>query len=162
MTGVADRARDRIRRLIYLDGFVLRDGQSLRDVCPPGMTEAFAELARQVGEGWRVRSPFSMEQFGVSTPEDIAWNQRGLVLHPLKCFLEPVSLSPEPLPFPVSYVRFTERSMELFDQFGTQAQGEGWDYHEMSWTHAAPAVMPDKCAELLIKIAASSTSPAAA
>ena len=46
VTGVADRARDRIRRLIYPDAFVLRDGQSLRDVCPPGMTEAFAALAQ--------------------------------------------------------------------------------------------------------------------
>src|SRR6201992_916770 len=31
-TGVADRARDRIRRLIYLDAFVPRDGPSLLDL----------------------------------------------------------------------------------------------------------------------------------
>src|ERR1700743_970246 len=34
-TGVADRARDRIRQLIYLDAFVPRDGQSLLDLNEP-------------------------------------------------------------------------------------------------------------------------------
>lgn len=155
VTGVADRARDRIQRLIYLDAFVLQDGQSLRDVCPPGMEEAFAELARQSGEGWRTPSPFTMEQFGVDTPEDIAWNERGLVMHPLKTFVEPLTLHPESLPFPVTYVRFMERSMGLFDAFAARARAAGWDYREAPWTHAAPAVVPDKCAELLMNIAGS-------
>jgi pimeloyl-ACP methyl ester carboxylesterase len=54
VTGVAGRARDRIANLIYFDAFVLQDGQSLGDVCPPGMAEALTEVARQAGEGWRV------------------------------------------------------------------------------------------------------------
>lgn len=161
MSGVADRARDRIQRVIYLDAFVLRDGQSLRDVCPPGMAEFLTDLARQSGDGWRTPSPFTMEQFGVSTPEDIAWNERGLVTHPLKTFVESVSLHPEPLPFPVSYVRFTKGSMGLFEPFAALAQANGWDYREVPWRHAAPAVLPDECAELLIEIAACDASSAA-
>jgi pimeloyl-ACP methyl ester carboxylesterase len=35
-TGVADRARDRITQLIYLDAFVPRDGQSLFDLNESG------------------------------------------------------------------------------------------------------------------------------
>ncbi len=34
-TGVADRARDRISQLIYLDAFVPKNGQSLADLVPP-------------------------------------------------------------------------------------------------------------------------------
>lgn len=153
VTGVADRARDRIQRLVYMDAFVLQDGQSLKDVCPPEMTEFFIELARQSGEGWRVPSPFTMEQFGVDRPEDMAWNARGIVMQPLKTFLEPLPLDPDPLPFPVTYIRFAERSMGLFNQFSAEAQAQGWDYHEMQWTHAAPAVVPEQCAELLIHVA---------
>lgn len=152
-TGVADRARDRVQRLIYMDAFVLKDGQSLQDVRPPGMTEFFIELARQSGGGWRVPSPFTMEQFGVDLPEDIAWNERGMVMHPLRTFVEPLTLRPETLPVPVTYIRFTERSMGLFEQFSARARAEGWDYHEVQWTHAAPAVVPDECAELLIGVA---------
>src|SRR5687767_1057596 len=34
-TGVADRAADRIARVVYLDAFVPRDGQALRDLGSP-------------------------------------------------------------------------------------------------------------------------------
>jgi hypothetical protein len=125
------------------------------------MTELLIELAQQSGDGWRMPSPFTMEQFGVTTPEDIAWNERGLVMHPLKTFVEPVTLHPEPWPFPVSYVRCTERPMGLFDQFATRAQADGWDYHEVPWTHAAPAVVPEECAELLITVVGSGAARAA-
>ena len=33
-TGVADRARDRVAQLIYLDAFVPRNGQALVDLVP--------------------------------------------------------------------------------------------------------------------------------
>jgi hypothetical protein len=117
------------------------------------MAGLFIELARQSGKGWRAPSPFTMEQFGVDLPEDIAWNERGMVMHPLKTFVEPLTLRPEPLPSPVTYIRFTELSMGLFDQFSAHAQAEGWDYHEVQWTHAAPAVLPEPCAELLVDVA---------
>ena len=67
--------------------------------------------------------------------------------------LEPITLQSEHPQFPVSYVCCIERRMGLFDQFEAHARSEGWDYHELSSTHAAPAVAPDQCAELLLKIA---------
>ncbi len=152
VTGVADRARNRIQRLIYFDAFILRDGQSLGDVCPPGMTAVLTQMAKGDGNGWRVPSPFTMEQFGVTSPEDIMWNERGLVMQPLKTFVEPITLQPQPLPFPVSYIYCTERPIGLFDQFAARAKAEGWDYHEVPLTHAAPTVAPDQCAELLMDI----------
>jgi hypothetical protein len=82
-------------------------------------------------------------------------------MQPLKTFVERLALKPEPLPFPVSYVLCTDRSMGLFEQFGLRAQNSGWDYLEVPWTHAAPAVVPDECAELLIRIAGSEVSRAA-
>ena len=71
VTGVADRARDRIQRLIYFDAFVLRNGESMADVGAPGMAELMLDLARLQGEGWRTPSPFTMEQFGVDDPADM-------------------------------------------------------------------------------------------
>lgn len=50
--------------------------------------------------------------------------------------------------------------MGLFDAFATRAQADGWDYHEVPWTHAAPAVVPEECAELLIEIAGARASRA--
>jgi pimeloyl-ACP methyl ester carboxylesterase len=153
VTGAADRARDRIKRLIYFDGFVLRNGQSLADLFPPEMTQAFSDLARREGDGWRMPSPFTMEQFGVTIPEDIAWNRRGMTMQPLKTLLEPLTLQSGPFPFPVSYVYCKVRAMGLFDQFAARAKSEGWDYREVPLTHAAPAVAPEATADLLMEIA---------
>ena len=33
-TGVADRARERVRHLIYVDAFAPRDGESVQDLAP--------------------------------------------------------------------------------------------------------------------------------
>jgi hypothetical protein len=63
-----------------------------------------------------------MEQFGVDRPEDIAWNTRGMMMQPLKTFVEPLTLNSEPLPFPVTYVRFTERQWACLTSF-QPAQG---------------------------------------
>src|SRR6266849_9348865 len=51
-TGVADRARDQVSQLIYLDAFVPRDGQSLLDLNEPAR-QRMQELAKS-GDGWRV------------------------------------------------------------------------------------------------------------
>ena len=53
-TGVADRARDRIRHLVYLDAFVPQDGQSLFDLLPPEPRARMREDAKALGDGWRV------------------------------------------------------------------------------------------------------------
>jgi len=70
----------------------------------------------------------------------------------MKTFVEPLTLRPEPLPFPISYIYCTERPMGLFDGFAGRARAEGWDYHELQGTHAAPAVIPNESADLLMRI----------
>jgi pimeloyl-ACP methyl ester carboxylesterase len=52
-TGVADRARDKIAQLIYLDAFVPRDGEGLFDLISPTARQGMRESAK-AGDGWRV------------------------------------------------------------------------------------------------------------
>ena len=52
-TGVADRARDKISQLIYLDAFVPKNGQSLSDLVPPEQRQRMKDSAAQ-GDGWRI------------------------------------------------------------------------------------------------------------
>src|SRR5437867_7153505 len=51
-TGVADRARDKVKQLIYVDAFVPQDGQSLLDLNEVARAR-MQELAK-TGDGWRV------------------------------------------------------------------------------------------------------------
>src|SRR5262249_52935904 len=53
-TGVADRARDRIAQLIYLDAFVPKNGQALVDLLPPQVRQRMQESVK-AGDGWRIQ-----------------------------------------------------------------------------------------------------------
>ena len=70
-TGVADRARDKVRQLIYVDAFVPQDGQSLLDlneVARPRMQEL-----SKTGDGWRVPpNPTPPD----TSPADVEWLTR--------------------------------------------------------------------------------------
>src|SRR6516162_8446487 len=52
-TGVADRARDRVVQLIYLDAFVPDDGQALIDFLPQQRRQRLLDSVN-AGDGWRV------------------------------------------------------------------------------------------------------------
>ena len=51
ITGVADRAADRIRRLVYWNAFVPNNGESLNDMVPPPYAELFDQIAARRGDG---------------------------------------------------------------------------------------------------------------
>ncbi len=90
-TGVADRARDRIAQLIYLDAFVPRDGQSLFDL-NQSMQESMRSLVK-AGDGWRVPpNPAPPD-----TPAaDVEWLIERRVATPIKCFETRLKLKSEP------------------------------------------------------------------
>jgi pimeloyl-ACP methyl ester carboxylesterase len=68
-TGVADRARDRIGQLIYLDAFVPVDGQALIDLVPPAERQRLLDSVK-TGDGWRVTpNPIPPD----TSEEDVAW-----------------------------------------------------------------------------------------
>ena len=75
-TGVADRARDRVTQLIYIDAFVPGDGQSLLDlneVARPRMQEL-----QDSGDGWRVPpNPTPPD----TSPADLVWLSERRVAH---------------------------------------------------------------------------------
>ena len=54
ISGVADRIPDRIGALVYLDAFVLANGQSLHDTLPPEARAMQVDGAREMGDGWKV------------------------------------------------------------------------------------------------------------
>ena len=53
-TGVAEKARRRIARVVYLDAFAPKDGESLFDLVGPQAAENMLGKAKGEGGGWRV------------------------------------------------------------------------------------------------------------
>jgi len=151
-TGVADRARERIAQVIYLDAFVPRDGQSLFDLQPAETRERMRELARAAGEGWRL-PPNPMPP---DTPAaDVAWAAPRRLPQPLKTFETPVRLSTNAPP-PRSYI-YCRRSGpgDVFRQFLERAQREsGWRHLEIDASHNPHITAPQALLELLERIVA--------
>ncbi|HEU5302966.1 MAG TPA: alpha/beta hydrolase [Acidimicrobiia bacterium] len=96
ITGVADRAHERIGTLVFLDAANPRDGQSLVDVAGP-VIEAVRPSGRVVDgvELVLFPSPDAGAFFGVTDPDDLAWMAERLTPHPWSCFEQPLRLEHE-------------------------------------------------------------------
>lgn len=96
VTGVADRAPDRIGRLVYLDAANPVNGQSLVDVSGP-IIEAVRPDGRVVDgvELVLLPSPGAGRLYGVTDPDDLAWMAERLTGHPWQCFEQKLELTNE-------------------------------------------------------------------
>jgi pimeloyl-ACP methyl ester carboxylesterase len=156
-TGVADRARHRIRRLVYLDAFVPVDGQNLVDLLPPGRGPSMRNDARLHGDGWQVPpSPLPLD----TPPEDRAWIVPRRKAQSLACFAMPLRLRGGEPTLPRTYVYCTTVGPDdVFRQFAERARRESWDYRELATSHNPHITRPEALAALLRDVAAMSALP---
>jgi pimeloyl-ACP methyl ester carboxylesterase len=96
ITGVADRAAERVGRLVYLDAATPVNGQSLVDVAGP-IIQATRPLGRVIDgvELVLLPSPEAGRFYGVTDAGDVAWMSDRLVAHPWRCFEQPLTLTNE-------------------------------------------------------------------
>jgi pimeloyl-ACP methyl ester carboxylesterase len=149
-TGVADRARDRLSQLIYLDAFVPKDGQSLFDLNEPGR-QWMVGLAK-AGDGWRVPpSPTPPD----TPPADVEWLTGRRVPMPIKCFEMKLALHGGEPTLPRSYIYATRIvPADTFGPFAARARSEpGWRYYEIDASHAPNVTAPEALMALLEKMA---------
>ena len=143
ITGVADRVPDRLRALVYLDAFILENGQSLHDVLPRQVGEAQTSGASEIGDGWRV-PPISAEFFQVNLA-DRAWADRQCTPQPLATFQQRLRVDNV---FPASkctHILATGYQGSPFSPFHEIAKSKGWKTLTVDCGHD---VMLDKPAEL--------------
>ena len=96
ITGAADRALDRVGQLVYLDGAIPENGESLADMTPAIMGATHAE-ARTVNGTELVLwpGPEAGRRYGVTDPVALAWMQVRLTPHPWNSFTQPLRLADE-------------------------------------------------------------------
>ncbi|MGP0088805.1 MAG: alpha/beta fold hydrolase [Xanthobacteraceae bacterium] len=147
-TGVADRARDRLAKLIYLDAFVPQDGQSLFDLLPAQARRAMTERARESGEGWRVpANPLPSD----TSAADTAWIMARRLPQPIKTFESKLRLTASAPPLERNYI-YCRRSEpgDVFRQFAERAKGSpDWRYREIDASHSPNVTAPETLAALL-------------
>ena len=145
-TAVAERARERVAQLIYVDAFVPEDGQSLFD-----LNKVAVQKLADSGDGWRVPpNPTPPD-----TPEaDLAWLTARRVDMPIKCFETRLKLQGGKLTLPRSYIYATR--FPPADTFGPYARktknDPAWRYFEIDASHSPNVTAPEALMALLEKI----------
>jgi pimeloyl-ACP methyl ester carboxylesterase len=151
-TGVADRARDRISQLIYLDAFVPRHGEALFDLISPEARKAMQEGAK-AGDGWRVPS---LQIPADTSDEDRQWLAERRMPQSIKCFDTPMRLTGGEITVPRSYI-YCQRATpaDTFRPFANRAKSEpGWSYYEIDASHSPHVTAAEALANLLAAIVA--------
>ena len=156
ITGAADRAADRVGRIVYLDAANPVNGQSLVDVSGP-IIEAVRPFGKTVDgvELVLLPSPDAGLMYGVTDPDDLAWMAGRLTGHPWKCFEQPLTLTNEaalwalPQYHIVCTSTLATRDPDLMEK--ARAAGRLWD---IDTGHDLMITEPRAVADALLQVAA--------
>jgi pimeloyl-ACP methyl ester carboxylesterase len=149
-TGVADRVPERLSKLVYLDAFAPRSGQSLFDLVSETARTRMRESAKS-DRGWRVAAnPIPPD----TSPEDVKWIEARRVPQPLHCFDTALTLKNGATRLPGTYI-YCKRTApdDTFRQFADCAKRERWGYHELDASHSPHVTAPEALMELLVSLA---------
>ena len=150
-TGVADKARERIARIVYIDAFAPNDGQSLFDLVGPKAEANMRAGAVKDGDGWRIPiSPMPPD----TAPEDVAWASPRRRPQPIRTFEERLKLESKEPPPPRHYIYATRNGPgDVFRQFSERSKSEaGWKSYELDASHNPHITCPDALMALLTRI----------
>lgn len=151
ITGVADREAARLRRLVYLDAVVPRDGESMLDQLEPEQQAALVMDAVRNGDGYRLQPP-PAELFGIERPDDLNWVRPLLTAHPLRSCVEPLRLAHPASETPKTFIHALKGN--LAGQRDKVVGRPDWRITEIDSAHDVMVNVPEELAELLVREAA--------
>ena len=150
-TGVAEREPERLARLVVVDGFIPKNGQTGFDVIGTEHKHQWLDFAKEKGDGWRgpglPNPPFAPPRWQPTM---------------LKMNTEPLDVkNPAALKIPRAFIHCTVRRKEsaiasgliMVDRAAEEAKQNGWWYRDIPAEHAVMLTMPKELAELLLELA---------
>ncbi len=147
ITGTADRAPKRIKRLVYFDAFVPESGKALTDYVGADRAAGQHKQGQETG----TVGPMPTAALGVTKPEDVAWVERRQVRHPYKTMSQPLALK-DPAAvarIPKSFVN-CHSATGTFEQFASRIRTDpAWRYLEIKTGHDAMIIDPEGTARIL-------------
>src|SRR5262245_13973580 len=155
ITGIADRAADRVGKLVYLDAANPVNGQSLVDVAGPviNAVRPMGETVNRV-ELVLLPAPGAGAFYGVTDPDVVAWMDERLTGHPWACFEQKLELTNEdalwaiPQYHIVCTSTLATRDLTMIDKARTE--GRLWD---IDTGHDLMLTEPKWVADTLMEVA---------
>lgn len=91
ITGVAERAAERLAALVFVDAFYPSHAESALDQMPAVFQDMFRQRAADEGDGWRLPANDALlDGWGLHDPDLRAWVRPQLTDWSLTCFTSPV------------------------------------------------------------------------
>lgn len=156
VTGVADRAANRVGKLVFLDAANPVNGQSLVDVAGP-VINAVRPMGTVVDgmELVLLPAPDAGLLYGVTDPDDLAFMADRLTPHPWICFEQPLQLTNEDSLWAIPQYHIVCTSTLATRDRGlmgrARAEGRLW---EIDAGHDVMLTEPEKTAAALRQVAA--------
>jgi pimeloyl-ACP methyl ester carboxylesterase len=151
VSGVADRMRDAIGSIVFLDAFVPEDGDSLAAKASQPVREAIAAL---VEKGEKAMKPVSAAVFRVNE-KDRAWVDAMCTPHPVATLTDKITVAGgRDRIAKKAYIRAKGYPSMPFDGAQERLKATaGWRVYEMPCGHDAMVDMPDRLSEILVEVA---------
>jgi len=150
VTGAADRAHARIRRLVYLDAFVPENGKCTLDYVVPERAARMREEGEKVGS----ITPPPLSLWGLTQPEHIDFVKPREVRHPYRSMTQKIKLLNQPAlsRLQKTFIYCSSPATGSFDQFAAKYRNDpAWKFFELKTGHDAMILMPEQVAEILQK-----------
>jgi pimeloyl-ACP methyl ester carboxylesterase len=149
ITGVAHIRPERIAKLVYLDAFVPRDGESAATILGEEFTRTVEAAVAEAETPYLVPPLFAVEDFLGWTGDRAAAYAARMSPHPLATVYEPVRADGEVAAEKV-FIWCSEHSLGLFDAYAELARtSEDWRYFELPCRHDAVHLMPAAVAGII-------------
>lgn len=146
ISAVADQLPTRIRHLVYLDAFILENGQSAFDTLAPELVQRLRDAAQQTG-ALPVPRPTSL---GLTQAEDIAFVESRLTPHPIGSYEAAFRLQhPIGNGLPATYLACSQPSFAAMASSHqcVRKNAPHWNWRELATGHdamvSAPALVLD-------------------
>jgi pimeloyl-ACP methyl ester carboxylesterase len=153
ISGVADRMRERIRHLVYLDSLVVEGGKAPFDNLAADVVAARHKAAEESSGGLSLPNP-PPSAFGVLDAADAEWVRRRLTPHPLSTYTSKLNIKgPVGNNLPRTYIHCTNPSYAALQASRDWVKAQaGWRWAEIATGHDAMVSAPDELAGMLIGV----------
>lgn len=144
VSGVAEHMPERVARVIYVDAFLPKDGESAFSQMVPSFVASLKKKALEQGNGWAIPS-----SNGKGPPQPIGTLEQALTIS-----------NPRAAAIPGTYILTMDpgANVDAFSFAAHRAQLKTWPVHVLRTGHLPQVTMPRELAQLLID-AALITSP---
>ena len=146
-TGVADRAEGRVAKLIYLDAFAPKDGQSLFDLVGPETEAKMRQGAARPETAGRCRPIRCRRTRRRIMPPGLRTRR---LPQPIKCFEQKLHCPAGRCHRAAISIASGSRRTTCSGNSRTRAKAEGWRYAEMDASHNPHITAPEELRDVLL------------